>query len=160
MPAPNGATVFRCLRACGLRGVACGEEGGAAQGAIEARPALAVGEALLQAVEAAEPPAQVVHHVHERGLARAWNHGAAVLELAVVGQDDVEQCLGGARREPWNLLDLTTDEVVAEWDLALEPSRVGELDGAALGGVGLDLANVVQQRAGDRDVALDAGEGG
>ena len=59
----------------------------------------AVGEALLDPVEAAEVAAEVVDHVHERGLARARDHRAAVLELAVVAEDDVEHGLGGGGRE-------------------------------------------------------------
>ena len=37
---------------------------------------------------------------------------------------------------------------------------VGQLDGAVDRGVGLDLADVVQQGAADRDVAVQGGEGG
>src|SRR5947209_5865779 len=48
-----------------LRRLACAEECGARQRAVEARPALAVAERLLDPVEAAEPAAEVVDHVHE-----------------------------------------------------------------------------------------------
>ena len=46
---------------------------------------------LLQPVEGAETAAEVVDHVHERRLARARNHGAAVGERAVVAEDDVAE---------------------------------------------------------------------
>src|SRR5436190_20430796 len=75
------------------RGAARGEERRARQRAVEARPGLAVRERLLQAVEAAELAAEVVDHVDERGLARARHDRRAVLELAVVAQDDVQQGL-------------------------------------------------------------------
>ena len=63
-------------------------------------------------------------------------------------------------REAGDLLDLAPDDVVAERDLALELAGVGEVDRVALHRVRLDLADVVQQRAGDRDVAVEPGEGG
>ena len=49
-------------------------------------------------------------------------------------------------------------QVVAERDLALEAAGVGEVDRQRVVVVGLDLADVVQKRAGDRDLAVDAGE--
>src|SRR6202035_941565 len=88
--------------ACGLavalelgaaRGGAFREERAAADRTIKARPAPARREAALEAVEAAQAPAEVVDHVHERSLARARNDRAAVLERAVVGQDDVAERL-------------------------------------------------------------------
>ena len=96
--------------------------------------------------------------MHERGLARARHDGAAVLELAVVGQDDVEHGLAG-RREAVDPLDLAAHEVVAERDLAVELAGVGQLDRAVVRRVGLDLADVVQQGARDCDVAVEAREG-
>ena len=60
------------------------------------------GELLLQPVEAAQPPAEVVDHVHERRLARARHDRAAVLERAVVAEDDVRappaRARAGSRR--------------------------------------------------------------
>ena len=53
------------------------------------------------------------------------------------------------------LVDQPPHAVVAERDLALQLAGVGHLDRAAREGVGLELADVVQQRAGDRDVAVD-----
>src|SRR5215208_4493138 len=103
-----------------------GEERRSRQGAVEARPALAVGERLLDAVEAAELAAEVVDHVHERCLARAWHDRAAVLELAVVAEDDVQQRLGLVGGETGNVLDRAADAVVAERDLAMELAGVGQ----------------------------------
>ncbi len=67
------------------------------------------------------------------------------------------------RREAVDLLDHAADAVVAERDLALQPPGVGQVDDllpSASVGVGLELADVVQQRAGDRHVAVDGTEGG
>ena len=50
--------------------------------------------------------------------------------------------------------------VVAERDLALELAQVGHVDRQRVGRVGVQLADVVQQRAGDRDVAVHAAERG
>ena len=61
--------------------------------------------------------------------------------------------------KPGQLLDGAADAVVAQRDLALQAPGIGEVDGRGIGGVGLELADVVQQRAGDRHVAIDAGEG-
>ena len=57
-----------------LRGVAGREVRPAAERAVVARPARAVRQRLLEPVERAEPPAEVVDHVHERRLARARDH--------------------------------------------------------------------------------------
>ena len=98
--------------------------------AVEVRPAGALGERLLDPVEAAQVAAEVVDEVHERGLARARDDGAAVLELAVVAEDDVEERLAIGGREALDLLDLAPDPVVAERDLAEQLAGVGELDRA------------------------------
>jgi hypothetical protein len=79
-----------------------------------------------------------------------------VLERAVVGEDDVQQRLREVRREAVDLLDLAPDAVVAERDLALQAPVIGEVDVRRIVGVGLELPDVVQQRAGDRDDALTA----
>ena len=84
----------------------------------------------------------------------------AVLELAVVGEDDVQHGRGELGREAGEVLDRAADPVVAERDLALELAEVGHVDGQRVGRVGVELADVVQQRAGDRDVAVDARERG
>ena len=63
-----------------------------------------------------------------------------------------------SRREAVDLLDRAADAVVAERDLALQAARVGQVDVLRVVGVGLELADVVQQRARDRDVAVDARE--
>ena len=80
------------------------EERPGADRAVERRPAPAGCELLLEPVEAAQAPSEVVDHVHERGLARAGHDRAAVLERAVVGEDDVTDRLGqlreGSRRSP------------------------------------------------------------
>ena len=65
-----------------------------------------------------------------------------------------------AAGKPSMRVHLAAHAVVAERDLAQQLAGVGELDGLAGPGVGLDLADVVQQRAGDGHVAVDAGEGG
>ena len=62
--------------------------------------------------------------------------------------------------EALDLLDRAADAVVAERDLALQAAGVGQVDIARILGVGLELADVMQQRAGDRHVAVDAREGG
>ena len=54
----------------------------------------------LDAVEAPERAAQVVDEVHERGLARARHDRAAVLELAVVAQDDVQDASASGFGKP------------------------------------------------------------
>ena len=48
--------------------------------------------------------------------------------------------------------------VVAERDLPVQPAGVGHRDRAVTHLVGLELADVVEQRAGNGDVAVDAGE--
>src|SRR4051812_11413307 len=86
----------RFFALCGLgrpdlgRSRALAEVGGARYPAVVARPALTVRQRFLDPVEAPEPAAEVVDHVDERGLARARHDRRAVLELAVVRQDDVE----------------------------------------------------------------------
>ena len=100
----------------------------AAERAVEARPARAVGQLLLEPVERAEPAAEVVDEVHERRLARARHDRAAVLERAVVAEDDVQHRLGERGREAVDLLDLAAHEVVAERDLALQAPGVGQVD--------------------------------
>ena len=62
--------------------------------------------------------------------------------------------------KPSIVLDRAAHAVVAQRDLALELAGVGQVDRRRLHRVGLELADVVQQRAGDRDVAVDAGERG
>ena len=61
-------------------------------------------------------------------------------------------------REAVEPLDRAAHAVVAERDLAVQAAVVGHRDRAALELVRLELADVVQQRAGDRDVAVDARE--
>ena len=65
--------------------------------------------------------------------------------------------LGG---EAGQVLDQAAHAVVAERDLALQLAEVGQVDRERVGGVGVELADVVQQRARDRDVAVDAAERG
>ena len=83
---------------------------------------------LLEPVERAEPAAEVVDHVHERRLARAGHDRRAVLELAVVAEDDVQdgrgQFGGGSRGCPRS----AAHAVVAERDLALQLAGVGQVD--------------------------------
>ena len=74
----------------------------------------------------------------------------------MVGEDDVADRLRELRRKAVDVLDRAADAVVAERDLAVQAAGVGEVDVLGLVRVGLELADVVQQRAGDRDVAVDA----
>ena len=62
---------------------------------------------------------------------------------------------GELARKAGDRLDLAANAVVAERDLALELARVGQVGAAVLAGVGLELADVVQQRAADGEVAID-----
>ena len=71
-------------------------------------------------------------------------------------QERLRRASGG---KPSIVLDLAAHAVVAERDLALQPAVVGQVDRGPVRGVGVELADVVQQRAGDGDVAVDAGEG-
>src|SRR3954447_8164318 len=153
---PDGLGRFGARRYVGRRA----EERVCAQRAIEPRPRGADRQLLLEAVEGAEAATEVVEEVHERGLTRARDDGRAVLELAVVAEDDVQQRLGQARGKAFDLLDLAPDPVVAQRDLALEAARVRQVDRGGIGRVGLELADVVQQRAGDGDVAVDPRERG
>src|SRR5436309_13090649 len=127
---------------------------------VEARPGLAGGELALEAVEAAEAAAEVVDHVNEDGLAGGGDDWGAVFERAVVGEDDVQDRLSERGIEAGDVLDLTTHLVVAERDLPLQATGVGEVDRQRVVVVGLGLADVVQQGAGDGDVTVDAGEVG
>ena len=72
----------------------------------------------------------------------------------------MQQRLGERRREAVDLLDLAAHAVVAERDLALQATVVGQVDVGRVVAVGVELADVVQERAGDGDVAVDAREGG
>src|SRR5262245_50903836 len=104
------------------------EEGRGVDAPVEARPALALGQLLLEAVEAPQLAAEVVDRVHQGRLAGRRDDGRAVLQLTVVGEDDVEDRLGQIRVEALDALDLPADQVIASRDLALEPARVGERD--------------------------------
>ena len=77
---------LRQRRAAPARRLSPGEEGAAAERAVEARPALALAQLLLEAVEAAEAPAEVVGHVDERRLTRRRHDGASVLEACRGGR--------------------------------------------------------------------------
>ena len=85
-------------------------------------------ELLLEAVEGAEAAAEVVDHVHERGLARARDDGRAVGQRAVVAQDDVQHAWASVGREAVEVLDQAAHAVVAERDLALQAAVVGQVD--------------------------------
>src|SRR5690348_17458414 len=91
--APDSPPLRRIVALCGLGGLCVSGRGArrslaevrrARDAPVVARPALAVSQRLLDPVEAPEPAAEVVDHVHERRLARARDDGRAVLELAVV----------------------------------------------------------------------------
>ena len=94
----------------------------------------------------------------EDSLAGGGDDRRAVLERAVVAEDDVEDGLGQRRVEAGDLLDLAAHRVVAERDLALQAAGVGEIDRQRVVVVGDGLADVVQERTGNRDLAVDAGE--
>ena len=96
----------------------------------------------------------------EDGLAGGGDDRRAVLERAVVAEDDVQDGLGEGRVEARDVLDPAADQVVAERDLALQAAGVGEVDRQRVVVVGLGLADVVQEGAGDGDVAVDPGEEG
>jgi hypothetical protein len=83
---------------------------------------------------------KVVDRVHQCGLARPGHDGAAVLEAAVVSEDDVQQRPREIVREFGDRLDFAAYAVVAERDLSLELPGV-RLVGAA---VGLELSDVVR----------------
>src|SRR5512132_2470128 len=76
---PSMREGLRLRRLFAARLLARREEGGGGDPSVEVRPARAVRERSLDAVEAPQVPAEVVHEVHERGLARAWDDRAAVL---------------------------------------------------------------------------------
>src|SRR3954470_4898913 len=133
--APTRRRRARELRRLALVGDRGPEVRARADAAVEGGPALARGEALLEAVEASEAPAEIVDVVHERRLARARNDGAAVLERAVVAEDDVQHRLRGLGREAGDVLDLTADAVVPERDLAMEAAGVRHVDAGRVGRV-------------------------
>ena len=72
----------------------------------------------------------------------------------------MEQRAREAGREAVDPLDRAAHEVVAERDLAVELARVGQVDRGRVLRVGLDLADVVDQRSGHGEVAVDAREAG
>jgi len=72
----------------------------------------------------------------------------------------VQQRLGRLGAESIDAFDLGSHEEVAERDLALELPRGGDRDFVALDRVGVGLADVVEQRAADGQVAVDAGKRG
>ncbi len=77
-----------------------------------------------------------------------------------MGEDDVQDRLGEVGFEAGDVLDLAAHLVIAERDLALQATGVGEVDRQRVVVVGLDLADVVEQGTGHRDVAVDAREEG
>src|ERR1019366_6259054 len=157
----TGAPLFAELQAASR----AGRTGSSSWGASPPRsaknaPAPPWGELLLDPVKASEPTAEVVDHVHERSLARARHHRAAVLQRAVMGEDDVPDRLSQLGGEPLDVLDRAPYAVVAERDLAVQAPGVREVDVARIVRIGLELADVVQQCAGHRHVAIDPREGG
>jgi len=139
---------------------ALAEVGRGVDPAVEPRPSLTVGEAALDPIEAAELAAEVVHHVDQGGLPGGGHDRRAVLERSVVAEDDVQHRLRQIGVEALDRLDLATNPVVAERDLALKPTLICEVDRKRIVVVGLELADIVKQRSGDGDVAIDAREEG
>src|SRR5258708_9133519 len=82
---------YIALRGLALSMRALAEVGAAADAFVVPGPLGAVWKLFLEAVEAAEPAAEVVDHVPQRRLAGAWGHPAALLERALVAEDDVPQ---------------------------------------------------------------------
>src|SRR5438309_5623468 len=70
----------------GPRAVQQRKVGGARERSVVLRPGLAVLQALLQTVEAAQLAAEIVDRVHDRRFPSRREHGAAVLERAVMRQ--------------------------------------------------------------------------
>ena len=77
----------------------------------------------------------------------------------MVGEHDVEHRARQLGRKAVDPLDRAAHDVVAERDLAQELALVGEVDRHRVGLVGLDLPDVVDQRAGHSQVAVDSREG-
>src|SRR5436305_8610427 len=110
-------------------GRAGAEEGRGVDAPVEAGPALPICQLLLEPVEASELAAEVVDRMHQRGLPGRGDDRGAVLERAMVREDDVEDRLREIGVESVDPLDLAANPVVAARDLALEPAGTGQLDG-------------------------------
>ena len=164
---PDGAADVRRIAALHRDVLSAAERSGGARG--RSRPSREsarskpdqdspAGELALEPVEAAEPAAEVVDHVDERRpRGCAGTTGRAVLERAVVAEDDVQDAPAPASGSKPGISSIcAAHEVVAERDLALQAAGVGEVDRQRVVVVGLELADVVQERAGDGDVAVDA----
>src|SRR5205823_11688446 len=109
---------------------------------------------------AAELAAEIVDRMHERRFPRRRKDGASVLEGPVVREDDVKKRAGELPGKAVDRLDRPAHPVIAQRDLAEQLAVVGQVDRGGVAAVRLDLADVVEQRPGDRDVAIDAGERG
>src|SRR5579864_1444976 len=132
----------------------------AAERPVVGRPLFAGRELLLDPIEAAQASAQVVDHVHQGRLTRARDHRASVLQRAVVAEDDVEHRLSQLGGKALEALDRAAHEVIADGNLAVEAPVIGHRDGPILYLVGLELADVVQQRSCHGDIAIDPRERG
>lgn len=131
----------------------------ATESAVVAGPALVLRRLAFEPVEAAEVAAQLVHRVHEERLPGCREDRAPVLEAAVMGEDDVQQRLGALRRESRDLLNRAPDRVVPAGDLADQPALVVQAHVCGVAGVGVELPDVVQQCAAQRELTIDAREG-
>ena len=96
--------------------------------------------------------------MHDGGLAGRGQHRTAVLERAVMGEDDVQQRTRQLPGKALDALGLPANQVIAERNLAQQLAVVGEVDRGGVQPVGLDLADVVDQRAGDGQIPVDAPE--
>ena len=147
-------------RICRLAAAVWGQcdEDRAAERAVVPRPGLASAVSRSRRSKLPRSPLSLSIVCTSSASRVAGTHRAAVLEAAVVGEDDVQQRLGELGREAGDLLDRAPDGVVAAGDLADQLAGVVQGDAALVAGVGVELADVVQQRAADGEVAVDARE--
>src|ERR1700736_1642069 len=119
------------LRRLALSFLARREVPPAADRLVVGKPLFAGGKLLLEPIKAAQPAPEVVDHVYERCLPRARDNRAAVLERAVVAEDDVQHRLLELGRKTVDPLDRPPHAVVAERDLALQTAMVRHRDRTA-----------------------------
>src|SRR5713226_4631840 len=104
--------------------------------------------------EGADARVQLVERVHRHGLERDGLLGAAVLEAAVVRDDEVRDAPLQLAREPLDARRFLADELAGEHEVADQLALVGVVE-SWLGGYLARLAEVVQQAAGSDQVAVE-----